>query len=673
MDKIDRYVLKRKLGEGGMAEVYEGVDPKFGRRVAVKVLPSLAGMTAGRAEEFRKRFDKEAKVIALLEHDGIVPVYDYGGGERPFLVMRYMSRGSLRERLDQGTIAISELVSLVERLAGGLDVAHSRGVIHRDLKPANVLFDEWGKGQLADFGIAKLAEGTTITEGLVGTPAYMSPEQCRGEDLDGRSDVYSLAVMVYEMLAGERPFEANTAVGYLTKHITEPAPKLVGVNEQVALVVAKGLAKRREERWQTATELAVALRRAVEEADGSRGRMAEQAGGVVSAPETVDLGERDRMRGKEVLVEQEKRGPRRGWWGMMALTIVIVTGLYIGQMLGGGGDGEEGDGIEEIVATLRSQSALEEERRATFEAITTIELVVEKATVAATATAEAEPVAGEVRYFTLPTGQEVATVWVPAGEFMMGSDVSGLEDEAPMHLVYVDGYWLDQTEVTNRMFADFVASNDYETTAEGYGYSNIFAFDGEGWGQVTGAFWDSPEGVGSGIVGRGNYPVVHVSWYDADAYCEWAGGRLPTEAEWEKGARGEDGRVWPWGNAFAGRRLNYCDSNCRSNWSDVSRDDGQVRSAPVGIFPEGSSPYGALDMGGNVWEWTNDWYAADYYMREVYDNPEGPASGDVKVLHGGSWLAIVEDARGAARDTLAPFGSSDDIGFRCVRDGFIRE
>jgi len=219
-------------------------------------------------------------------------------------------------------------------------------------------------------------------------------------------------------------------------------------------------------------------------------------------------------------------------------------------------------------------------------------------------------------------------VEIPAGPFTMGND-AGANDETPAHEVDLPAFEIDQFEVTNADFAQFVEATGHQTDAEKAGLSR--------------AWRDAAEG-------KDNHPVVYVSWNDAVAYCEWVGKRLPTEAEWEKAARGTDGRIYPWGNDYEASKLNGKDSGLRG-------------TAAVGSFSGGASPYGAEDMAGNVWEWTADWYEA--YPDSSFQSPY--YGGKYRVLRGGGWFETAESVRTTTRNATSDTAANDDLGFRCAR------
>lgn len=236
-------------------------------------------------------------------------------------------------------------------------------------------------------------------------------------------------------------------------------------------------------------------------------------------------------------------------------------------------------------------------------------------------------------------------VYVPAGVFWMGSgddDPDAWVDESPRHEVYLDAFWIDRTEVTNAQYAAFL--EDQGNRVEG---SQVWLHV-----QYPDYLIENAEGVFQPKEGYEDYPVTRVTWFGARAYCEWAGKRLPTETEWEKAARGTDGRIYPWGNEFDGTRLNFCDASCPLDSKNEAWDDGFAEIAPVGSYPDGASPYGALDMAGNVWEWVEDWY------REIRHG--------ARVVRGGSWYSDAGSARAAKRYYGYHGSGYPDVGLRCI-------
>ncbi|HEX6269110.1 MAG TPA: SUMF1/EgtB/PvdO family nonheme iron enzyme [Anaerolineales bacterium] len=241
------------------------------------------------------------------------------------------------------------------------------------------------------------------------------------------------------------------------------------------------------------------------------------------------------------------------------------------------------------------------------------------------------------------TGKDGMTLlYVPAGEFTMGSNY-GAAEEKPAHSVNLDAFWIDQTEVTVEMYTRCVSAGVCK--------------DKSPYTQTD--YLSNPK--------FNKYPMTLVSWEDATTYCGWVERRLPTEAEWEKAARGENGFVYPWGNEFDGARVNFCDKNCSVGTPTVSSDDGFAETAPVGSYLDGTSHYGALDMAGNVWELVADWYNETYYTKSPAFNPLGPDSGRYRVMRGGSWVTNSDfGLRSSYRAWLGPITTNFDVGFRCA-------
>jgi len=225
-----------------------------------------------------------------------------------------------------------------------------------------------------------------------------------------------------------------------------------------------------------------------------------------------------------------------------------------------------------------------------------------------------------------PTTTQESMIEIPAGEFAMGSNDAN--DQKPIHKVYLDAYYIDKYEVTVGQFRKFCSATGNSMP------------DQPSWNQGD------------------NYPVVKVTWEDASSYASWAGKRLPTEAEWEKAARGPEGRKYPWGDSW--------DANKCNNGEDNS-PDGYANTSPVGSFPQGASPYGVMDMAGNVWEWCADWYDKNYYKKSPSRNPTGPSSGSLRVLRGGAWDNSQYFCRSVDRHSTIPQCSLSRQGFRCVR------
>ena len=276
---------------------------------------------------------------------------------------------------------------------------------------------------------------------------------------------------------------------------------------------------------------------------------------------------------------------------------------------------------------------------------------------------------------------------IRGGEYRMGTeDRSGFpaDGEGPVRAVQVDTFRIDIAAVTNAQFADFIAASGYETEAEAYGWSYVFHMLASEdikrrtpqrpdttpwWVPVSGAFWAAPEGPGSDADDRADHPVIHVSWNDVLAYCDWAGTRLPTEAEWECAARGGlDQRRYPWGDKLTPKGEHRCNI-WQGTFPEVNTSvDGWIGTAPVDAYkPNG---FGLYNTSGNVWEWCADWFSPTHHLRADSRNPQGPAQGQRRVLRGGSYLchrSYCNRYRVAARSSNTPDSSAGNLGFRCVR------
>lgn len=264
------YRIISQVGQGGMATVYKAYQPSMDRNVAIKVLPSQLA----ESKEFTKRFQQEARIIARLEHAHILPVFDYGESESiSYFVMRYLEAGTLKEKMESGRpLPLNEIDRIFTQLADALSYAHSQGVIHRDLKPANALIDSQGNLFLTDFGIAKLLASAsprlTQTDAIMGTPAYISPEQAQALTVDQRSDIYSLGIILYEMVTGRVPFVADTPLAVILKHVSDPMPLpstiKANVPESIEKVILKALAKNPDDRFATAADFVSAWKNALD-------------------------------------------------------------------------------------------------------------------------------------------------------------------------------------------------------------------------------------------------------------------------------------------------------------------------------------------------------------------------------------------------------------------------
>jgi len=719
-----RYKIESLLGQGGMSAVYKATDPNLRRAVAVKLIhPHLSS-----DDEFVRRFEQEAAAVAQLRHQNIIQVYDFNHDSNVYyMVLEFIPGQTLQDKLKAlnksgDLLPLEETINIMAKVCDAVAYAHDKKMIHRDLKPANVMLNPNGQPILMDFGVAKMM-GTaqhTATGAIIGTAKYMSPEQAQGDRPDERTDIYSLGVMLYEMAAGVPPFEGESTVAILMKHVSQQPPNIrnikVDIPDDMANIIEKALAKNRGERHQTASDLAAALRAvdpsakpsapaaipvvapaAAPEADPDATIMqsAAMSGTAVAPPAPPPSPVPSPVPASVPASVPAKQGGMPMWMiGAAAVVVILLLGIIAIFAFSGGGDGSAEDEAIPAPATEESVAAVVEDEP-TFtpappvpteeiikedptstpkpeptdtpvppaskeEAIPTEEPVVEEPTntpepeptipptAEPTEEPPPEPPSPEPPAPQDPEPQEQAPlpagmVSVPAGSFTMGSN-SGQPDEQPAHPVLMGGFFIDKFEVTNNEYRRCVADGACTPA------NSVFSF-------TRANYRDDPQ--------FGNFPVVSVTWDQAQAYCRFDNKRLPTEAEWEYAARGSDNLTFPWGNSFD------------PNLSAAGSGDTQ----PVGSFPGASSPFDALDMAGNAAEWVSDVYDANFYATSPPLNPENSSGGGndenkdddeaaARIFRGGSFAnpdgAFYTTSR---RYTNSQNFSEVDVGFRCASDG----
>ena len=310
------YQIVAPLGEGGMAAVYKAYHPATERYVALKVLPQHMASS----EEFLTRFRREAKLLAQLQHPNILPVFDYGEADGyPYIVMPFIVSGTLADILRKQPLSLAEIRRVITQIGDALSYAHGRGMIHRDIKPSNVLIDERGNCLLTDFGLARMveaAEKLTTSGAIMGTPAYMSPEQGMGSKTDHRTDLYSLGIILYEMITGRVPYTAETPVAVVFKHIQDPLPSARKFNpnlsEALELVLLKSLAKNPDDRYQTADEFVHALQRAIPEGAAADQILSQKLESILSKDEETRIVEKQPIFEFQAIPPIEKQGSAKG-------------------------------------------------------------------------------------------------------------------------------------------------------------------------------------------------------------------------------------------------------------------------------------------------------------------------------------------------------------------------
>ena len=678
--RLGHYRILSLLGRGGMADVYRAEDERLGREVALKALPPEFARDPERIE----RFEREVRAAARLNHPNVVTVYEFGQGEgQHFYTMALMPGGDLKARIRAHPDGMppGEARSVAQAMARALHYAHGRGFVHRDVKPENILFGEEETPQLTDFGIARAMEsGTrmTATGMSIGSPHYMSPEQAQGLKVDARSDLYSLGVVVYEMLTGRLPFDAVNTFAVAYSHINDPVPELPKALAGWQPVVERLLAKSPEDRYGSAGQLAEAL--------GSDG----PPHGPAQAPSTrmtsvgQQLGPTRRAGGSGTrLVEAAK--PRAGLRGALAGAVLALAVVGIGYLAlrdtkgpepvpanSGRGAGavrstpvrpvpvrpavpsspespaermrygsltldlEPSDArvtLPDVEPRYRPGVRLPEGRHRVIVRSSGYRTVTRTVDISGDTRVRIELERRQLRTGTSRVFDGIEFVWIPPGEFRMGSTSRHADsDEKPVTRVRITrGFWLGKYEVTQRQWEGVMGSN--------------------------------PSGFNSC---GGDCPVEGFSWNDAQEFIGKLNGRsggrryrLPTEAEWEYAARAGTTT-----DTYAGDITKPSGNDPVLNRIAWYHENSGGGTHPVGR--KAPNAWGLHDMLGNVREWVGDWYG-DYSGGTVTD-PDGPRSGSVRVNRGGSWNYDARDCRSAYRIRNWPGGRFNFyLGFRLLR------
>ena len=605
----NRYHIVGLLARGAYGAVYRAWDATDRSDVVIKEYldPSI---------EIQKRFRAEARRLAALSHPRIPRVIDHFALENgQYLVSEYVDGVDLQSLLDQyGPLPSDLIVPWLQAATVPLAYLHGQKRLHLNIKPANILLTPEGDIYLVDTGLPGLGVRPNAT-------GYGSPEQQAQLDVGPTADVYSLGATLYALLTGvvpPNPLSRETGLSDLI-----PAREVnPDVEPYLSIVAGRAMSLRADTRYDTAE----AFGRALERPAGRPApvvsplrRAGAEPGPTTPAAAPPRVATRTRR--------QVERRTIIALSGLLALMLAVMGFFYLSNL-----DRPETAQGSEATATLQS---------AVIAALTQL---------APTPSPSPEPTA-------LPTPSPVPLItetgsrmiYVPGGTFDIGDDESEENDEKPARMITLDSFYIDETEVTNAAYAQCVdAEACPRPDRAGATYYQ--------------SYYGNPD--------FDDYPVINVSWYDADAFCTWRGARLPSEAEWEYAASYDPvERVkfkFPWGDAFDGNRLNFCDVNCQRDDRGFEWDDGYRDTAPVASYPDGRSPAGIYDMLGNVTEWVGDWYDFRAY-RDISDtNPRGPVEGEFKSMRGGSWFTPPGNIGNVARDNLDPTASQATVGFRCA-------
>lgn len=614
-----RYRIVEKLASSKYGAVYRGWDVSEKNQVAIKEM-ILTDPTVAR------KFRGEVRKFSAVKHPKIPAVRDQFvlDDVNHYMVTTYVDGVSLQELLGQYNRLPSKLIiQALNDIGEPLEALHGKKLLHGNVKPANIRLTPAGDVYLVDYGFVGL-------DLLPADKRLAAPERQQHNEVDFKADIYSLGATLFTLLTGDRPpdpiqREVEMRAMPLAREINPDAlPHL-------SLVASRATAVDPDIRFASVQSFVDGLHR-----PESRGfENASLAFDRDAPPKSHRMGNfSDSRTGSREMpqLKSQRRGreiQRRVFLGLASVFFIFLASVlaiaYFNQQTLDGGS------VEAATATTESQ------------------VIAALTAVAPTATNTPNPTLGPTATpAPLISRSGMRMIYMPGGVFRYGNNDSE-PNESPSILVNIDSYYIDETEVTNQQYRQCVEANRCQPLGNGATYH-----DGYDWRSSA---WD-------------DYPAIYVTWEMANNFCDWRGARLPTEAEWERAA-GYDPTdlkrtLYPWGEEFDGTRLNYCDSGCPRADRDFEFSDGHGDTAPVGSYPEGASPIGTFDMLGNVKEWVDDWYERDYYEQAPPQNPRGPASGDAKVVRGGSWFTGVDELLITTRDRIDPNVPLATVGFRCA-------
>ncbi len=605
---VGRYRIVVPLANGIEGATYRAFDRRAAHDVALKLIVAPE----------QRYIQQEALRLSRLEHPQLPKLYDHFRLDETqhCLVWEYIDGVSLRDLLDQYGVLPTDKVSMwIREAIRPISYLHAKNQRHLDIKPANIRIQPNGNVFLVDSGLP----GLGIAQG---TSGYAAPEQQSQTAATAATDQYALGATLYTLLTNRVPSDAlKRQAGleelYLARDVNPSTPVYL------SMVAQRAMSLKPELRFDSVDQLGKGV--------------ARPNGTPDPLPPTIIPPAR-KIPQRQFLQQRKRRTMQRRT--IYALFTILGMLLFVGAGLGVFGLAGEDEVTPEVLAGSADATPVSVLEQALTDIAPT-------PTVSPTPTLPPTPTPEPI----IDESTGASMVFVPGGVFQMGSnDEEADADMRPMHRVSLDPYFIDLTEVTNAQYATCVA----ESVCSPPQSPNATYHP---------AYYGDPA--------YDEYPVIFVNWNQAQQFCEWRGGRLPTEAEWEFAAgfwiAAAEKTKYPWGNAMPEAVANFCDVNCSRDVRDPNFNDEFSDTAVVTSFEAGRSPFGLYNMSGNVMEWVFDWYAPDYYGESAEINPSGPADGTARVLRGGSWYNTQQSLEVARRGSYVPEVARATLGFRCAR------